>query len=237
MHLKGRTAIITGSGRGIGRATALDLAREGCQLVLTARSADELAAVKAEVERLGAQALALPLDLSQPDSPASLVERAVQTFGGIDILVNNAGFIQHNDILHATLEELDQTLAINLRAVFLLCQKALPYLCEKRSGYIINISSTAALNVGADLLTYGISKCGLDALSQSVYQTAKKFGVKVSTIYPGYTDTHMLRGLNVNTTPDQWMLPEDISNCILFLLKQSERVVIKDLVPLAVGAE
>lgn len=98
---------------------------------------------------------------------------------------------------------------------------------------VINISSTAALQVPGALTSYGTSKVGLIGLSQALYETAKEYGVKVSVIYPGMTDTEMLRDFNPPVDPNRWMLPEDIVGCILFLLKQSDRVVVRDIVPWA----
>jgi short-subunit dehydrogenase len=104
---------------------------------------------------------------------------------------------------------------------------------EKRSGYIINISSTAAIQVPGTLTTYGTSKKALVGLSEALYEAAKEYGVKVSIIYPGMTDTEMLRGFNPPVPPDRWMKTDDLVGCVLFLLEQSERVVIRDLVPWA----
>ena len=105
---------------------------------------------------------------------------------------------------------------------------------KQKSGYIINISSTAALCVPPGIAAYGISKLGMSGLTQALYETAKKSKVKVSIIYPGMTDTQMLRGFNPPVDPEKWMLPEDISDCVVFLLKLSDRVIIKELTPWAV---
>lgn len=235
MELKGKVAIITGAGRGIGRAIALDLAKEGCHLVLTSRTQSELASLVEEITVSGANAIGLPSDLCLEENIEKLVNQSVAKFGVIDILINNAGVLYPEPFLEATLEHWDQTMSINLRSVFLLSQKVLRLMKERHSGYIINISSVQAFGVQPHVAAYGVSKGGMVGLSQALYEAAKQYGVKVSTVYPGITDTQMVRDLNPPTKPEQWMLPEDISYCVLFLLKQSSRMIVKDVVPWSVG--
>lgn len=237
MQLTGKVAIVTGAGRGIGRAIALDLARAGCHVVLTARTAKDLVSAATEISALGVRALPLPLDLGLPADLDTLVERTVAEFGTVDILINNAAVLYAAPLLSASVEEWDRTMTVNLRSVFLLSQKVLTLMKGRRSGYIINISSVGALGAKPDVAAYCVSKSGLVALSQSLYTVAREFGVKVSTVYPGVTDTAMVREANHDGAlggPELWMQPDDIANCVLFLLKQSDRVVIKDLVPWAV---
>jgi len=235
MDLKGKTAIVTGGGRGIGRAVALDLAKEGCNVVISSRTKDELDVTVAEIKEFGVGALGLQLDLSDEKNIDELVDTTLNTFKTIDILVNSAGIIIPKPFLDVTVEEWDKTMNINLKATFLVAQKVLRVMKEKRSGYIINISSTVALGVPATHASYGASKCGVVGLSQALYETAKEFGVKVSIVYPGITDTKMVRDINPPTKPEQWMLPEDISYCVMFLLKSSDRMVVRDLVPWSTG--
>ncbi|MDO8685166.1 MAG: SDR family oxidoreductase [Clostridiales bacterium] len=236
MDLKGKTAIISGGGRGIGKVIALDLAREGCNIAVSSRNESELNEVVKEAEAIGVSALGLQLDLSEEQNVTDLVDRIIDRFNSVDILINNAGIILPRPFLEVSLEEWDKTMNINLRAAFILSQKVLNIMKEKRSGYIINISSTVALSVPSHLASYGASKCGMVGLSQALYETAKEFCVKVSTIYPGITDTKMVRDLNPShSKPGQWMLPEDISYCVMFLLKQSNRMIVKDIVPWSTG--
>lgn len=235
MLLKDKVAIVTGAGRGIGREVMLQLAQEGCQVVGTARTQAELERVKQEIEESGGKAVVIPLDLGDRKSPEILVKKVIEQFHRIDILINNAGIAFVSDFLDVTEEEFDLTMNVNLKSIFFLCQKALAVMKEQHSGYIINVSSTVALGVPPRLSTYGISKCGVVGLSQALYETAKEFGVKVSIVYPGITDTKMVRDINPDTSrPEQWMLPEDIAGTILFLLKQSDRVIMRDLVPWSV---
>jgi len=233
--LKSKVALITGAGRGIGRCTAEALAREGCQLVICSRSVDELEAVAQVCRNLGVDVLPLVVDLMDVSAVEKLVGATLERFGRVDILINNAGIIIPRPLLEITLEEWDQTLNLNLRSLFLLSQRVLAEMAKHRRGYIINISSTVALSVPPHLASYGASKTGVAGFNQALYETAKEYGVKVSCVYPGITDTKMVRDIEPPTRPDQWMQPEDITDCILFLLKTSPRVVIKDLVPWSVG--
>lgn len=235
MVLRGKTAIVTGGGRGIGKAIALDLAKEGCNIVVSSRSKEELDDVVKEAENYGIKAFGLQLDLSVAENVSKLVSKTIEHLGTVDVLINNAGVIFPKTFLEVTLEEWDFSMNINLKSAFLLSQKALSIMKEKKSGYIINISSTVALGVPPNLAAYGASKCGMVGLSQALYETAKEYGVKVSTIYPGITDTKMVRDINPPTNPKQWMLPEDISSCVIFLLKQSDRMIVKDIVPWSTG--
>ncbi|HJX41702.1 MAG TPA: SDR family oxidoreductase [Anaerolineales bacterium] len=234
MELKAKVAIVTGAGRGIGKAVALALAEKGCRLLITARNEAELEAAEAQIRSRGGEARRIAVDLAGPGGPGRVTEAALSAFGTIDILINNAAILYDTRFLEVSEEEWDRVMSVNLKAPFLLSQASLRVMREKRSGYIINISSTAALQVPVTLTTYGTSKKALIGLSEALYETAKEFGVKVSVIYPGMTDTEMLRGFNPPVPPDRWMKTDDIVGCILFLLEQSERVVLRDLVPWAV---
>lgn len=234
MRLTGTTAIVTGGGRGIGRAIALGLTREGCDLVIAARSEDEVAAVSGEIRDLGGSVLGMCLDLADAASASLLVAAAVKRFGSVGILVNNAGVLIEHDVPDVTLEEWDRTMAVNVRAAFLLSQLALAQMKPSRSGYIINISSPAARDVRSHLAAYGVSKAAVAALGQALFHEAKGHGIKVSTVYPGFVDTAMLRGLSSGASrASQAALPDDIAECVLFLLKQSDRVVVRDLMAFA----
>jgi 3-oxoacyl-[acyl-carrier protein] reductase len=154
----------------------------------------------------------------------------MEKYNSLEILINNAGVHFASPFLETTEEEWDASMEIHLKAVFLLNQAVLKVMKEKKQGYIINISSTAALEVPSRASAYGISKLGVKGLTHALYETGKEYGVKVSVIYPGMTDTKMLRDINLPVDPSCWMLPEDIAGCVLFLLKQSDRIIIKELI-------
>ena len=235
MNLKDKIAIITGSGRGIGKDTGLALAKEGCKVVLVSvsRTVGELEKTKKEIIDSGGNAIFIVADLTKKEDIEKIIKRTLTEYRRIDILINNAAVLFSSPFHEITEEQWDTTMNTNLKAVFFLSQKVLEIMKNQKSGYIINVSSTAALYVAPSNAVYGISKLGLVGLSQAMYEIGKEYGVKVSTIYPGMTDTKMLRDLNISVSPEKWMAPEDIAGCILFLLKQSSRIVIKELIPWA----
>jgi len=231
MDLIKKTAIVTGAGRGIGKAIAIDLAKEGCNITLVSRTKNELEKVAKEIEVCGSKALIQNFDLRKFPNIDIIINETLKHFGTIDILINNAAVLYQSDFLETTEDEWDKTMDINLKATWMLGQKAMKTMIKQMSGYIINIASVGALEIPTSLAAYGISKVGVVGLNEVLYEVGKQYGVKVSVVYPGMTDTEMLReGVKPNVDPKKWMSPEDISNCILFLLKQSDRVVVKSII-------
>ena len=182
-------------------------------------------------------AIGQPMDISVEKNIEDRIKKTIDRFGTIDILFNAAGYAKKIPFLDETMEEFERNLTINLKAVFSLSQKVLRIMIKKQSGYIINVSSTVVLGVPDFLTSYGASKCGLTGISQAMYEFAKKFNVKVSSIYPDYTDTKMLRDIDPPVDSSMWLKPDDIAYCVLFLLKSSDRMVIKDLIPRAFLAD
>ncbi|HEX2861315.1 MAG TPA: SDR family oxidoreductase [Lacunisphaera sp.] len=234
--LKNKVALITGGSRGIGRAIALALAREGCHVALTGRNAAALEEVAAAARAMGVNAAPIARDLAEPSSAAQIMDQTVSALGPVDFLVNNAAVLHATALLDTTAGQWDETMAINLRSVFLLSQLVLRHMAGRRSGYIVNIASTVAHGAKQDVAAYSVSKYGLVGLSHALHGAAKPFGVRVSTIYPGVTDTPLVRELNGDHSvgePNQWMQPEDVAYCVLFLLQQSPRMIVKELTPWA----
>jgi 3-oxoacyl-[acyl-carrier protein] reductase len=218
----------------MGRATAILFAKEGARVAVSDYAPAGGKETVKTIQEGGGHAIFIEADVSKAADVEKMVKTTVDTYGRLDILYNNAGVPQPMALLaDITEEEWDRVMSVNLKAPFLLSQAALRVMKEKRSGYIINISSTAALQVPVHLTTYGTSKKALIGLSEALYEAAKEYGVKVSVVYPGMTDTEMLRSANPPVSPDRWMKTEDIVDCILFLLAQSERVVVRDIVPWA----
>ncbi|MFQ5830828.1 MAG: SDR family NAD(P)-dependent oxidoreductase [Candidatus Methylomirabilia bacterium] len=190
--LQEKVAIVTGGARGIGRAVALALAREGAKLALCSRTAEELKAAAAELERLGAQVMARPADVSQPDHVAAFVDETVGRFGRLDVLVNNAGVGHpHVPLLELSVEEWDRVLSINLRGAYLMARASIPHMVRQREGSVINVSSW----LGRDALTgygaYGVSKWGMEGITRYLALELKPFGVRVNSVHPGYVATKM----------------------------------------------
>lgn len=231
MDLQEKTVIVTGSGRGIGKATALMLAKEGCKVVLVSRTEEELIETKKEIVNSDGDALLIVADLAKRKDIEKVIQKTLNEYGNIDILINNAAILYSCPFDEITEKQWDTTMDINLKAVFLISQKVLKIMKEQKHGYIINISSTATLTVPSSIAAYGISKLGIVGLTHAMHEIGKKYGIKVSVIYPGMTDTKMLHDANKSISPEKLMMPEDIADCILFLLKQSDRIIIKELTP------
>jgi NAD(P)-dependent dehydrogenase (short-subunit alcohol dehydrogenase family) len=198
MSLAGRNAVVTGAGRGIGRAIALALAAAGADVVVSARSADEIAQLAAEARALGRRALALPCDVTDPAQVARLAESAVAELGAVDILVNNAGnagshkFVGHPDELW------HRMLAINLTSVYYVTKAFAPQMVERRAGRIIMIASIAS-KVGARYIAaYTAAKHGVLGLTRALAAELAPYTITVNAICPGYVDTPMTDGSVAN---------------------------------------
>jgi len=146
-------------------------------------------------------------------------------------LINNAAVHYVKTFLDTETDEWDTTMNVNLRTPFILSREVLRLMKERRSGYIINISSSVAFSAANRVMAYSVSKVALKGMSDALYQEAVKYGVKVSTIYPGIVNTKMVEGTDLPGGPDTWMNPGDISRCVLFLLGQSPQMLIRDLFP------
>lgn len=237
MELKGKTALVTGSNRGIGFAIALSLANEGCNIVIAARSIVELNKAAEAIKNTGASVLAVDIDLSNMNGLKKLIDKTVETFGNLHILINNAGLCVPMEFLDVSEEMYDKHFMINMKSPFFLTQYALEVMKNNNEGHIINVSSTAALDIPAFHSVYGAAKLAMSGFSKALYNTCKPFNIKVSTLYPHYTDTQMLREINPPVSSEKWMTANDMAETVLFLLKSSDKMIIKDIVPIAFQTE
>ena len=223
MKLENRVAIITGGGRGIGRATALAFAAEGADLVLAARTDGEISAVAEEVRALGRRALAIPTDVQHKAAVDAMVAQTLETFGKVDILVNNAGVAIHNPIPKIREEDWDVTMAVNLKGVFLCTQAVFGLMCEQQSGHIVNVSSVSGkyghVNGGA----YCASKFAVVGFTETTNNEGRTHGVKASVVCPGPVDTKMRRDNHPDDVIEHLTLPADVAALILFLVTQPPR--------------
>jgi len=211
MELRDRVALITGSGRGIGRAIAQLFAREGAAVFLTARTEMELAATAGEISKSGGRAAYATADLSREDDCARVVAAARQQFGRIDILVNNAGhYGPVVPVEEYPLAEFDKVIAVHLRAAFLLSQLVLPEMYARKSGVILNISSLSAKAAYAWGSAYAAAKAGLLGLTRVTAAEAARQGVRVNAICPGpVTETQMSKDLGAVLAKKLGVSPEE----------------------------
>ena len=183
--LNGQVAIVTGVSSGLGRATALALAKAGARIALIARREEELVAVATEIEANGGRALVLPLDLAQGNEMTTIAQRTIAAFERIDILVNAAGTDVPGAISKLTLEEWDRVLNVNLRASFLLAKAVFPHMQQAGRGTIVNISSVAGKRGWANAGAYCASKFGLTGLTQALAAEGRAYGIRACVLYPG----------------------------------------------------
>jgi len=215
--LTGKVAIVTGAGRGIGRAIALALSRAGARVVLAARSEAELRSVAEEIRGGNGDALVLPTDVTRDEELDRLVQRTLKEWASIDILVNNAGWGKTAPVLNSKTEDLDRTLQVNLRAPMVLSRLVLPAMLEKKGGAIINIGSISAKAGQANTAAYSASKFGLLGFTQSLFEEVREYGIKVSVIHPGFVDTPLIPQ-NKRVDRSKMIRPEDIAETVLFVL-------------------
>lgn len=211
MKLKDHVALVTGGGRGIGRATCLALAREGANVIVTARSKEEIDQVRRSVENIGPESLAISADIRNETDVRDMVADSMERFGRIDILVNNAGVAVRKPLVETSAEEFDTVMGVNVKGLFLCTKYVLPHMLEKGSGKIINVSSGAGKSGIGQLSVYSASKFAVIGLTESVAQeVAGKVGVYA--VCPGSVDTGMYRSL-YGDTPS--LKPEDVASRIV----------------------
>jgi 3-oxoacyl-[acyl-carrier protein] reductase len=217
MQIRGASALVTGAGRGIGRAVALALAAEGASVTIVSRTAADLDSLAGEIEQAGGTAHAFRADLQEPHACRAAVEAAVRTGGGLRILVNNAGIGAHAPVADTSDELWDRILATNLSSVFRLTRAALPHL-TKGGGHVFMVSSLAGSNPIAGMAAYCASKAALDHWSRCLMLEVRQQGVKVTVLAPGSVDTGF--GTEGGTGGGSlWKLqPEDLAGAVVDLL-------------------
>jgi short-subunit dehydrogenase len=221
--LRSNVALITGAGRGIGRATALRLARAGCDLVLVARTRAELEAVAAEAAASGVRTLVLPADITEDTQVESALQRAVVQLGTISILINNAGCAPpRTRVGKAAVAQWDRVLATCLRAPMVLSRLLLPDMLVHRRGAIINIGSIAARALRPGEAAYAAAKAGLVAFTRALFAEVRGSGIKVAVICPGYVDTDLVPP-NRRVDRSKFLQPEDVAEAIFHVLTSDPR--------------
>lgn len=223
--LKDKVAVVTGASRGIGRSLALIMAAQGAKLVLSARNAEALAQLVAEIQAAGGSAVAVAGDVSSAAAANELIEAGVQAFGRIDVLVNNAGITRDALLLRMKDEDWDEVLNINLKGAFLCTRAAAKVMSKQRFGRIINISSVVGEMGNPGQANYCASKAGLLGLTKSVARELARRNVTVNAITPGFIVTDMTEALPEKTREElAAQIPlgrlgsaEDIAHAVVFL--------------------
>ena len=193
MRLNGKVAVITGSGKGIGKAIAVIMAKEGASVVVNSRTVADMESTVKEIQGAGGNAISFKADVTKRDEIAAMVKAAVDKFGKIDIWVNNAGITRHRPSFNEmTDEDWDAVLAVDLKGVFSCIRAVAPHMMERRYGKIINISSThgtgVSMGAGANY-NYAAAKAGVIQMTKSFARTLGPYNINVNTVAPGYVPT------------------------------------------------
>lgn len=224
--LEGKTALITGAARGIGKAIALKFASEGANIAFTDLVIDENAQqTVAEIEALGVKACGYASDASNFEATKEVIGQIVKEFGKIDILVNNAGITKDGLLLRMSEEQWDRVIGINLKSAFNFTRNVIPVMFSQRSGSIINMASVVGVHGNAGQANYAASKAGMIALAKSVAQEMGPRGIRANAIAPGFIETAMTAALPEKVR-EEWKAkiplrrggkPEDIADVATFL--------------------
>lgn len=226
--IKGKNAIITGAGRGIGRATAIAFAQEGINVGLIGKTPENLEKVAKELSEYGVEVTMATADVSDNESVIAAVEHIKSELGPIDILINNAGIGKFGKFLELSPEEFKNIIDVNLMGVYYVTRAVLPEMIERESGDIINISSTAGQKGAPVTSAYSASKFGVLGLTESLMLEVRKHNIRVSALTPSTVATDL--AINENLTdgnPDKVMQPEDLSEVMVAMLKLHPRILVK----------
>jgi NAD(P)-dependent dehydrogenase (short-subunit alcohol dehydrogenase family) len=222
-------AVVTGAGRGVGRAIAIRLAEMGATVVLVARDADRINGVRREIEAAGGAAETAACDLLDVKAIAALGERVQTKHGRCDILVNNAAIGSYGTPLHETsLEDWQRLIDTNLRGPYLTIRAFAPMMIAARRGHIVNISSLAGKNPLPNGAAYSASKWGLNGLTYSVAEELRGYGIRVSVVAPGSVNTHFGPGSPVKD-PMKKIQPDDIASVVALLVTQPPQSFISEV--------
>lgn len=226
--LKGKTALITGAARGIGRASAIALAKEGVNIAMIARTEETLQTVAKEIEAEGVKTSFAIADVSSNEEVTTAVAKLKEDLGEVDILINNAGIAKMGGFMDLEVTEWEKIIQVNLLGAYYVTRAVLPDMIERKSGDIINISSTAGQKGAPVTSAYSASKFGLMGLTESLAQEVRKHDIRVSALTPSTVSTDLAVENNLTDGNQENMLqPEDMAEFIVAQLKMNKRVFIK----------
>ena len=218
MKLKDKVALITGGGRGIGKAIALAYAREGAKVAICARTVSEIDQTLQEIRNIDPDAAGWPCDVSLEEPVKELVANVKQQFGKVDVLVNNAGVMTRPvPITELDVKKWDYTMAVNLRGPFLVTQAVLPIMMKQRSGSIINLSSMIGRGAYANFTAYATSKWGVEGFTQTLAAELRSYNIRANTVEPGVVATKL--------TGYSGSKPESVTEVFVFLASDEAKEI------------
>ena len=234
MSLKNKIVIITGAGRGIGRAIALKFAADGAKIALAARSVDEINEVAEEISKSGGTAIAIPTDVSDERQVMAMVSRTESELGPVDILINNAAIFLLKQIADTSIDEWNQVMNIDLTGAFLCARTVLASMMERRTGRIINIGSLAGRRGYPEQGAYCAAKHGLVGLSKVLAIEGQPYGIRVNMVSPGGVITDLTSGLRASRgasdNASDWMTAEEVAKGVYYIATQDGPAATDELV-------
>ena len=227
MNFKGKNAIVTGGGRGLGKAVALLLAKEGANIGITGRNEENLKATVAEIKSLGVNAAYSIFSIDEESAVKTGINSLVEQLGSVDILINNAGIGNFGSIEDMSSETWEQVIKTNLFGVYYTAKAVYPFFKNQGEGDIVNVSSTAGLKGGPNMSAYAASKAAVVSLSQSMMAEWRKQNIRVITLTPSTIASDMsIQGGLTDGNPDKVLQPEDFAEWVRDILKMNRRALI-----------
>jgi 3-oxoacyl-[acyl-carrier protein] reductase len=232
MKLKNKITVITGAGKGIGRAAAELFLKEGARVVLVSRTKLDLDNFSKKFSKYKKNFLCITADVSKETSIKSIIQKTIKTFGTIDILINNAGFGKFAELVKSKTKDFDDMYATNVRAVYLLTKGFLPYMVKKNSGTVINISSMAGKQGFATGTGYCATKHAMMGFSRALLLEVRKFNIRVIAICPGSVDTQFFRKeshTKLSSSKESILKPQDIAEACMFASTLAQNAMVSEL--------
>ncbi|MDQ0189647.1 3-ketoacyl-ACP reductase [Alicyclobacillus cycloheptanicus] len=228
MSIAGKIALVTGAGKGIGRALALQLAAEGVHVGLLARTRRDLEAVADEVKTSSQVRVALAIaDISNRQEVETAVTSITEELGPIDFLINNAGAAKFGTVVEMDPDEWERMVRVNLFGTYYVTRKVLPEMMARKTGSIINVSSTSGLRGAATTSAYSASKFGVMGFTESLMQEARKFNIRVTAVTPSTVNTEMAASLGLPIgAEDRMTQADDVAQLIVSILKLPQRAFV-----------
>lgn len=229
INLSGKIALVTGSGRGIGRAIARSLAHHGATVIAAARTESQVKTVANEINQSGGTAYSCSFDLANETEILALFAFLEKKSDKLDILVNNAGIGLFGQMHEFSTEDLQALLDVNIRGTYLCCREGLQRMIPNKSGYIINISSVVGFRGYPNQSAYAASKHAVAGMTKSLAVEAQPHNIRASLIHPGGVDTDLVRSARPELDPAILIQPEDIAHTVMYLLSLSERCAVDEI--------
>jgi 3-oxoacyl-[acyl-carrier protein] reductase len=229
MKLSGQVAVVTGAGRGIGKAIAMTLASEGTSVVLVSRTLSELESIRKEIESKGWSAAVIRADITNEEEVRKLFASVRDRYGRLDILVNNAGVGKFVNVKEMDVKDFDAMWNLNVRALFLCTQQALSFMESQKSGIIVNVSSLAGKNAFVRGAGYAATKWALMGFAKCLMLEERQFNIRVVTVCPGSVDTSFSGQASESSRADKILAPQDVADTVLSAVLMPSRAMVSEI--------